>query len=63
MCLFIHMGSDWGSAHIYSVQCYNNLRNQPCHIEHAVEKQSDEDIRKNRLHVRTSIDAIHWLAF
>jgi hypothetical protein len=57
------MGSDWGSAHIYSVQCYNNLRNQPCHIEHAVEKQSDEDIRKNRLHVRTSIDAIHWLAF
>jgi hypothetical protein len=46
MCLFIHMGSDWGSAHIYSVQCYNNLRNQPCHIEHAVEKQSDEDIRK-----------------
>jgi hypothetical protein len=46
-----------------SIQCYNNLRNQPCCIEHAVEKQSDEDIRKNRLRVRTSIDAICWLAF
>jgi hypothetical protein len=57
------MGSDCGSAHRYSVQCYNILRNQPCHIEHAVEKQSDEDIRKNRLCVRTSIDAICWLAF
>jgi hypothetical protein len=57
------MESDCGSAHRYSVQCYNNLKNQPCHIEHVVEKQSDEDIRKNRLRLRTSIDAIRWLAF
>lgn len=63
-CAFLtHMGSDSSSAHRYSVQCYDNLKNQPCHIEHAVERQSDEDIRKNRLRLRTSIDAIRWLAF
>ncbi|WVZ91399.1 hypothetical protein U9M48_037579 [Paspalum notatum var. saurae] len=62
-CAFLtHMGSD-GSAHRYSVQCYDNLKNQPCHIEHAVEKQTDEDIRKNRLRLGTSIDAVRWLAF
>ena len=63
-CAFLtHMGSDCGSAHRFSVQCYDNLKNQACHIEHAVERQSDEDIKKNRLRLRTSIDAIRWLAF
>jgi hypothetical protein len=46
-CSFlIHIESDCGLAHRYSVQCYNNLRNQPCHIEHVVEKQLNEDIKK-----------------
>ncbi|CAD6334555.1 unnamed protein product [Miscanthus lutarioriparius] len=63
-CAFmIHMGKDCDSAHKYNVQCYENLKNQPCHIVHAVEKQTNKEIKKNRLRLRTSIDAVRWLAF
>ena len=63
-CAFLtHQGKDGNSAHNYAVQCYDNLKNQQGHIVHVMEKQSDEDIRKNRLRLRASIDAIRWLAF
>ena len=63
-CAFLtHQGKDGNSAHNYAVQCYDNLKNQSGHIVHVMEKQSDEDIRKNRLRLRASIDAIRWLAF
>jgi len=63
-CAFLtHQGKDGNSAHNYVVQCYDNLKNQSGHIVHVMEKKSDEDIRKNRLRLRASIDAIRWLAF
>ncbi|KAL6655967.1 hypothetical protein ACP70R_006793 [Stipagrostis hirtigluma subsp. patula] len=39
------------------------MKNQPCHIEHMVQEQTNDDIRKNRLRLATSIDAVRWLAF
>jgi hypothetical protein len=39
------------------------LKDQACHIEEVVGKQTNEDIKNNRLRLKTSIDAIRWLAF
>lgn len=37
-CVFLtHMGTTCNSAHNYAVRCYDNLKNQPCHIEPLVE--------------------------
>jgi hypothetical protein len=41
------MGKDSKSAHNYSMKCYDNLKNTAGHIEHVVEKQTQEDIKKN----------------
>jgi hypothetical protein len=57
-CSFlVHMGNDSKSAHNYNMKCYDKLKNTSCHIEHVVQKQTKEDI-KNRLRLRTSIDAV-----
>ncbi|KAJ1260982.1 hypothetical protein BS78_10G273300 [Paspalum vaginatum] len=56
-CAFkTHMGES-GSAHQYSVKCFDSLKNRLCHIEPIIEKQTDEEVKANRLHLRTSIDA------
>ena len=63
-CAFLtHIGKTCNSAHNYAVRCYDNLKNQPCHIEQLVEKQSEEEIKGNRLRLRTTIDVLRWLAF
>ena len=63
-CAFLtHMGSTCNSAHNYAVRCYDNLKNQPCHIEQLAERQSEEEIKGNRLRLRTTIDVLRWLAF
>jgi hypothetical protein len=59
--LRIHMGES-GSAHQYSVKCYDNLKNRLCHIEPMIDKQTSEEIKANRLRLRTSID-VQFLAF
>lgn len=61
--LLVHMGHDSKSAHNFNVKCYDNLKNTLGHIEHVLHKQTQEDIRKNRLRLGTSIDAVRYLAF
>ncbi|KAJ1269938.1 hypothetical protein BS78_06G016400 [Paspalum vaginatum] len=63
-CAFLsHMGSDANSAHSYNVKCYDNLKKPSGHIRLVFKKQYPEDIRRNRLRLRVSIDAVRWLAF
>ncbi|XP_021770498.1 zinc finger MYM-type protein 1-like [Chenopodium quinoa] len=63
-CAFLcHMGKDSNSAHNFSTKCYFNLKNQSAHIEKVVEKVTAEEIVKNRLRLKTSIDAVKWLTF
>ena len=63
-CAFLsHMGSDCNSAHSYNVKCFDNLQNQSGHIRNVFKKQTNEDIRRNRLRLRVSIDTVRWLAF
>jgi hypothetical protein len=52
------MGNDSKSAHNYNMKCYDKLKNTSGHIEHVVQKQTKEDIKKNRLRLGTSIDAV-----
>ncbi|KAK1390859.1 Repressor of the inhibitor of the protein kinase-like protein [Heracleum sosnowskyi] len=65
-CAFrCHVGKGDGSnsAHNFAAKCYYNLKNQPCHLEKIVEKQSAEEIKRNRMRLKTSIHAIKWLTF
>ncbi|KAM3193911.1 hypothetical protein ACQJBY_070514 [Aegilops geniculata] len=63
-CAFLtHMGKTCNSAHNYAAKCYDNLKNQPCHIEPLMERQTSEDVRANRLRLRATIDTLRWLAF
>ena len=63
-CAFLtHMGSTCNSAHNYAVRCYDNLKNQPCHIEQLVERQSEEEIRGNRLRLDGVLTMVQSVAF
>ncbi len=56
-CAFLkHMGSDPCSPHNNSVNCCTALLNQSSHIDKAMEKQSKEEVVRNRLRIKTSID-------
>lgn len=46
-----HMGES-GSAHQYSVKCYDNLKNGLCHIELVMQKQTNEQVMANRMRLR-----------
>ena len=63
-CSFLtHMGKDSKYAHNYAVKCYDDLKNKSCHMEQLVEKQTEEDIKRNRLRLKVTIDVLRWLAF
>ncbi|XP_074347137.1 uncharacterized protein LOC141685964 [Apium graveolens] len=65
-CAFrCHVGKGDGSnsTHNFAAKCYYNLKNQPCHLEKIVEKHSAEEIKRNRMRLKISIDAIKWLTF
>ncbi|KAL8146014.1 hypothetical protein AgCh_003953 [Apium graveolens] len=52
-CAFrCHVGKGDGSnsAHNFTAKCYYNLKNQPCHLEKIVEKQSAEEIVKKSIY-------------
>ena len=58
-CAFLtHMGQDPSSAHNYSVQCYNNLKNRIAHIDQVVLKQKEKRVADARLRLKTTIDSI-----
>ncbi|KAI3495367.1 hypothetical protein L1887_37696 [Cichorium endivia] len=60
-CTFLkHVGS---SQHKSAVVFAENLLNQAAHIENIIEKQSAEQILKNRKRLKASIDIVRWLTF
>ncbi|XP_028111666.1 zinc finger MYM-type protein 1-like [Camellia sinensis] len=61
--LLSHMGKDPNSSHRVAIQCCCDLTNQAQHIEAIIEKQTSIQIARNRLRLKTSIDAIKWLTF
>ncbi|XP_052203041.1 uncharacterized protein LOC127808506 [Diospyros lotus] len=63
-CAFLsHMGDDPCSQHTSAVKSCADLMNQSCHIDKVMHAQSSQQIEKNRLRVKTSIDVARWLAF
>ena len=58
------MEKDSNSAHSYNATCYYNLKNQPSgQLKKVVVKRSTEDVKRNRLRLRITIDTVRWLAF
>ena len=45
------------------MKSYEDLWNQPGHIDKVLSAQSAEQILNNRLRMKTSIDVVRWLAF
>jgi len=61
--LVAHIGKDSNSAYGFAINCFDNLMSQSCHLERVVKKQTDEQILRNRLQLKTSIDVVWRLAF
>ncbi|KAL3654079.1 hypothetical protein CASFOL_003760 [Castilleja foliolosa] len=51
------------SEHKNAVQFSENLLNQDAHIENVILKQNEEQIIKNRLRLKTTVDVVRWLTF
>jgi len=54
-----HMGKSPNSAHRFTTKCLENLKNQLCHIEKVVKRQTTQEIPNNRLRIKASIDIVH----
>ncbi|XP_071714266.1 uncharacterized protein [Rutidosis leptorrhynchoides] len=60
-CAFLkHIGS---SQHKGAVVSCENLLNQKAHIENVIEKRNAEDVLKNCIRLKASVDVIRWLTF
>ncbi|XP_024164107.1 uncharacterized protein LOC112171105 [Rosa chinensis] len=57
------MGKDSDSFHKNAVRACDDLMKQPQHIQNVVENYTSKQIADNRLRVKTSIEAVRWLAF
>ncbi|XP_025632189.1 uncharacterized protein [Arachis hypogaea] len=63
-CAFVcHEGSIPNSPHNLCVKSCDDLMAHSKHIDKVLDRHSDETIANNRLRLKTSIDAIRWLAF
>ncbi|XP_015961674.1 uncharacterized protein LOC107485624 [Arachis duranensis] len=63
-CAFVcHEGSIPNSPHNLCVKSCDDLMAQSKHIAKVLDRHSDETITNNRLRLKTSINAIRWLAF
>ena len=63
-CAFLnHIGDDPCSPHNNAMRCCVDLMKQSGHIDKVMHAQSSQQILDNRLRVKTSIDAVRWLAF
>ncbi|KAL5825154.1 hypothetical protein ACOSQ3_021217 [Xanthoceras sorbifolium] len=58
-----HVTEEPCSAHNVAVQSCNDLMNQGCHIDRAINRQTSEQITNNCLQLKSSIDSIRWLTF
>ena len=57
------MGQDQCSLYNNAIRHCSALLNQPGHIDKVIERQSEEQKKKNKLRVKISINAIRWLVF
>jgi hypothetical protein len=58
-CSFLtHMGRDASSAHNYSVQCFNNLKNSMAHIDKVIVRQNEKIVADATLRISTTIDCL-----
>lgn len=58
-CSFLtHMGRDANSAHNYSVQCFNNLKNSMAHIDKVIVKQNEKIAEDATRRLTTTIDCL-----
>ena len=51
------------SAHRFATRCLENLKNQLCHIEKVIKRQTTQEILNNRLRIKALIDIGRWLTF
>nr|XP_043615744.1 zinc finger MYM-type protein 1-like [Erigeron canadensis] len=51
------------STHKKAFVFATNLVNKEAHVENFIEKESEEQIRKNRLRLKGTIDVVHWLQY
>ncbi|GJZ90047.1 zinc finger MYM-type protein 1-like protein [Tanacetum coccineum] len=59
-CAFIiHVGKTPASTPNYSLRCYEALKNQSCHIENVIEKQTEKEVAENRLRLKTTIESVN----
>ncbi|KAK9057158.1 hypothetical protein SSX86_024525 [Deinandra increscens subsp. villosa] len=60
-CVFLnHIGT---TQHRSALLFSQNLLNQDAHIENIIVKQNEEQIKKNRLRLKVTIDVVRWLTF
>ena len=57
-CSFLKYMGDAGSAHNYSVRCFNNLKNTMAQIDNVIVKQKEIMVAKGRRRLATTIDCI-----
>ncbi|XP_027915183.1 zinc finger MYM-type protein 1-like [Vigna unguiculata] len=63
-CAFLnHIGDSPWSPHNNAMKACEDLLNQSMHINNNINIQSSEQVCKNCLRLKTSIDTIRWLAF
>jgi len=63
-CAFLnHIGDSPCSPHNNAMKTCEDLLNQSMHVNNIINIQSSEQVCKNRLRLKTSIDTICWLAF
>ena len=65
MCVFFfwsHEGKDFNSSHRVAKKRWDDLMNQPQHIDKVLKKQCHIEIANNQLLLKTSIDVVRVLA-
>ena len=60
---FTHIGKSPNSPHNVALKCYEDFKNESCHIDKVLSKQSSQQILSNRLRLKASVDVIRWLTF
>jgi hypothetical protein len=53
-----HVETDPNSSHKITVKCCEDLKNYSLHIGKLIEKQSSQEMKNNRLRLKTSIDNV-----
>ncbi|XP_073057195.1 uncharacterized protein [Primulina eburnea] len=61
-CPFKRHEGDGNSRHSFAIRKWGDLKNLDQHIDRRLEKQSSEQIERNRLHLKVSIESVKFLA-